>query len=198
MSFREGGRLALGLLYSPAMRTIACAALGFALVLAACSDPTGPVSAVGDTVYTSHMQKLVLEGRGGAFTAEQERDPACNPWTFGGITFRFTVTTADHQLAWEYCAVDGTGSTPVYTPTHGARVLTDAEWSSLQPALRGLVVVAPGSCGADAERLAVIVTTSASTDEYGDGFYGCDNTGTVLLSFDGLSAAEAAFQMLAK
>jgi hypothetical protein len=180
------------------MRTVAfaCLALSLSLSLAACADPDG--DGIGERVYTPDVETLVLEAHGGAFTVEPERDVACNVWTYGAIVARFTVMTADHRLAWSYCAVDRTGSTPTYKPSAGARALTAAEWTALQPKLDALVIVAGGFCGADAERTAVIVSTGSETREYGSGFYGCEHDGRALVSADAIYAAMSALQALAR
>lgn len=163
--------------------------------LAACGGTDGGhVTQPGQSVYTRAVTKLVVSDEGGGFTAQPPTGAACDPQRAG-----YTLTVADHRLAWSYCAVTGDGSAAAdYAPTSGARALSDAEWAALQPTLRGLVVDDGKTCGADKPTLTLVVTTAAGDLTYGDGFYGCAIKDKPLIESDALSAALQALGTLAR
>jgi hypothetical protein len=82
-------------------------------------------------------------------------------------------------------------------PTSGSRTLTSSEWTSLQPALRALVIVRNDGCGADKQELALSVTTASASQAYGDSFYGCQIHDRPVIDTDALGAAEQALAALA-
>jgi hypothetical protein len=166
---------------------------GLGVFVAACGGSEGGhVTQPGHSVYTTAVQRLVVENHGGGFIAPPPPDAACDPQPS-----KYTLDVGTHALAWQFCAakVSGTGTT--YEPASGSRALTDGEWTSLQPALQALVVDDGKTCGADKPTLTLTVTTASGDLEYGDGFYGCEIHDKPLIASDGLSGALQAFHDLA-
>jgi hypothetical protein len=159
----------------------------------ACVGAGDPVTAIGHSVYTSSVERLVLDDLGGGFALPPPPDAACDPQIAS-----YDLTVADHQLTWSYCEVAGTGQDATYTPRSGARALTAGEWSALQSTLGALVVVDDSNCGADKGQLALTVTSAGGTVAYGDGFYGCMIHDRPLIDSDALSNAEYGLGQLAR
>ena len=149
---------------------------------------SGPVTDVGQSVYGDGVTKLVLSSAGGGFAPPQPVGAVC---TAGAFTY--TLTVANHQLAWDTCAVTNDGaSASDFTHNQGQRMLSDAEWSGLQPSLRGLVVAGNTGCGADKPAYTLVTTTSAGDYTYADSFYGCRQTDKTFVDTDALDQAASA------
>jgi hypothetical protein len=171
--------------------------LGFVAMLAAGCSSAGHVTDVGGAVYNGAVTRIELDSAGGGFTAPPPAGAACD--SRGPSSF--SVTVAGHQLAWSYCAVahDGT-SAGDYQPSQGSCALGDAEWTGLQPALRGLLIVDHSGCGADKPSEELVVTTAEGDLAYGDGFYGCleENKNRPVIKSEALEALGMALSTLAR
>jgi hypothetical protein len=162
------------------------------IVVAACVTHA-PGTAPGDRVYGGAVESVVLEDRGGGFVPTPPPGP-CDPQVAS-----YTATVASHELAWSTCIVVGTGADARTQTRSGHRVLTPAEWSTLEGALGKLVVVRnDGSCGADKPTDALIVMTATDTIEYADSFYACQNKDKPLVDSDLLDQALATAGQLAQ
>lgn len=155
--------------------------------LAACAtDP------YGTSVYDARVRELQIERRGGGFGGDGPADAACHT-NFA----TYTLTMADHRLAWKYCVASTTGDTTTYTPKTGARALAATEWTALEPRLAALVTSGKATCGADKEEQALIVTRDGGAVEYGDDFYACRDRAKPYVAGDALDAAREALHALA-
>ena len=138
---------------------------GSALVVA-CGSGAGSDLADhrGGSVYDESVRTLQFEDRdeGGTHLALPS-DAVCNPYVRS-----YTVRVADHQLAWQDCdrAADPEDGR-AYTPHVGARALSDAEWSTLEPTHTALAV-SPGGPKrfADVGILRLTVATDDGAREY--------------------------------
>ncbi|MCE9578409.1 MAG: hypothetical protein K8W52_35105 [Deltaproteobacteria bacterium] len=132
--------------------------------LAACVSQPGPETEVGESVYTASVQKLVYDNRHGGLVGPAPAGPPCDGWR--AVHETYTLTLADHQLAWEVC--EGSGDPATYAPRVGARALGDAEWQGLEPTLAALVVDGGNGCIYDAETRALRVTADDIEVEFVD------------------------------
>jgi len=160
--------------------------------LAACSDTAVEPRPPGATVYDASVRKLQLEKRGGGLAGDPRPDVVCS-----SNVAKYTLTTAGHQLAWDYCQEITTGDTTTRTRKAGARALEDAEWAALEPKLSTLVVSGATDCGADKVEQAVVVTTGLGDVEYGDDFYACRDRTKPYIVGDALDAVLGALRALA-
>jgi hypothetical protein len=163
------------------MRTIAFASSVF---LIACTNGSAPPTQPGSGVYTSAVESLVLENKGGGFTAP----PPPGGCATGKATF--TVLVDSRMLGWSMCNDSNVMTT-------GSRVLSATEWTALEAKLDDLVVVTSTTCGADKAEVALTVKTSGGSQAYGDAFYGCQIHDRPLVASEALDAADYAMRGLA-
>ena len=147
-------------------------------------------TAVGRHVFTSNVIALTLSDGGGSGLGPAT--PAAAPCSIGMVTYALTVP--DRHLTWSRCLVaNGGQQASDYTVSTADRILSEAEWQTLVPALEGLVITDNKQCGADKDPVTVSVSTPAGEVDYEDGFYGCDQThDKPLLSSDSIDTAAQA------
>ena len=150
-------------------------------------DP--PATSIGQSVYSTAVQKVVAKHDGGGFRPAPPAGSTCGE---GGGTY--TLTVATQNLAWIKCVGDGKVA---YTETTGSRTLTAAEFKDLSDSLEKLKIVSATVCGADKAKLALSVTTGGGTQDYGDSFYGCEIKDRPLVDFSQLGEVLSKFRSLA-
>ena len=160
--------------------------LAIAIALVACVSTPGPETEVGESVYTASVQTIAYQNLGGGWWWP--------PAACGSALATYTLTLADHQLAWEVC--EGSGDPATYALRVGARALDDAEWQGLQPTLAALVVDGGHNCAYDSETRALRVTADDIEVEYGDGVLACAAQGRPVIVGRALGGLEGAFNAL--
>jgi hypothetical protein len=139
---------------------------GLTVALLGCGQSTGPVTAVGQSIYTADVQTVIAENQGGGFVPPP---PPGSPCQVGAA--KYTLTVATKLVSWTRCTANGTGPN---VQVMDMRVLTEGQFKELTPYLENLTVVPnDNSCGADKPTLQVTISTPAGQQVYGDSFYAC-------------------------
>jgi hypothetical protein len=171
--------------------------LAIAFLLAGCSsgslggmDPNGFNTAKGSSVLVAGVTQVTLTSTSGGFGAPPPNGAACDP----GL-FVYTVDLGGQTLAASNCAVNGDWSDPAsFVPFEGVITLDASQWSSVEAAIAGVTVTDDSKCGADAPSRNLVVAKPAASITYGDDFYGCLEQYDHYVSYDDLSALQAALE----
>lgn len=117
-------------------------------------------------IWPADATKLVADSPGGGFTPPPPPGSTC---AIGKQ--RFTLDVATKELAWELC--DWQGPTQPLHLVTGTKVLSAAEYQSIDDAMRGVTVATEEICGADKPLLTLRVSSPGGEKTYTDSFYSC-------------------------
>ncbi len=157
---------------------------------AAAPDAGRADGAVPDVIWPSTATRLVAESPGGGHVPPKPPGSEC-----ASGQQRFVLVIPLLELTFERCEM-GKNSTDPYKLLKGSRVISGAEYATIDQAMKKLTPPKSTACGADKPELRVTVTSPAGDRTYHDSFYQCMDPKKVYV--DEIDGVFAAFNALVK